>query len=360
MKKCCAKYFLTLFLLACTSCTQRESSAPVEIVWNENKAVEIILSNSSILDLSDEELQSTLKAELGDTGESMLGQFFKRDGLVVFQPVIPFTRGMHYHVMANDIILAEVDIPFDASASIPKLFIYPSTDTVPENILKMYLRFSEPMVEGKSLRYIHLLNEKGDTLKGTFLDLQPELWNTGGTMLTLWFDPGRVKRDLIPNQEQGIPILKNERYTLVIDGDWKSKSGKEMGKAFVKNFSVKERDEMIPGIDSWLLQTPKSNTQDKLIINFLQQLDYSLIQSSIQIKNQHGNLIDGDFTVMENERGIQFIPKEKWKKNTYTLEVETKLEDLAGNNLLRPFDRDITKVSAPTEAKYVQRKFEIQ
>ena len=41
---------------------------------------------------------------------------------------------------------------------------------------------------------------------GTFLDLQPELWNAEGTVLTLWLDPGRIKRDLIPNKELGIPL----------------------------------------------------------------------------------------------------------------------------------------------------------
>ena len=339
---------------------QKESSAPVEIVWNENKAVEIILSNPSILDLTDKKLQSTMKVELGDTGEPMLGQFFKRDGSVVFQPVVPFTRGMHYHVLVNDIILAELNIPLDESARTPELSIYPSVDTVPENILKMYLRFSEPMVEGNSLAHIHLLNSKGDTVQGTFLDLQPELWNTEGTMLTLWFDPGRVKRDLIPNQELGNPIFKNQEYTLVVNGDWKSKAGKVIGKVVSKTFQVKDRNEKMLTIDFWDINLPLGNTQDKLVIDFNESLDYSLIQSTIQIKNQQNNLMEGDFSVLENERGIQFIPKEKWRKNTYTLEVETKLEDLAGNNLLRPFDRDITKVSAPTEKKYVQRNFEIQ
>jgi hypothetical protein len=51
---------------------------------------------------------------------------------------------------------------------------------------------------------------------------------------------------------------------------------------------------------------------------------------------------------------------EEWRKATYLLQVETKLEDLAGNNLLRPFDRDVTKAEAPEEKEYVSRKFEVK
>ena len=55
------------------------------------------------------------------------------------------------------------------------------------------------MEEGRSTRYVVLVKEGVDTLKGTFLDLQPELWNDDATELTLWLDPGRIKLDLIPN-----------------------------------------------------------------------------------------------------------------------------------------------------------------
>jgi hypothetical protein len=358
MNKFQVKYLFLFFLLV--GCSSKESNSPVEIVWNDNKAVEIILSNPSVLDLPEGKLQSILKVELGDTGEPMLGQFFSRDGKVIFQPVVPFTRGMHYHVLANDIILTELDIPLDENVKAPILSIFPTTDTLPENILKVYLRFSEPMVEGKSLRHIHLLNDKGDTLEGTFLDLQPELWNTEGTILTLWFDPGRVKRDLIPNQELGSPILQNQKYILVIDRDWKSKAGKEIGITTTRNFEVGSRDEEIPSINAWGIQVPNSNTLDALTIHFKEALDYTLVQSSIQIKSQKGAVIEGKFSVMDDERSIQFIPLEEWRKATYLLQVETKLEDLAGNNLLRPFDRDVTKAEAPEEKEYVSRKFEVK
>ena len=69
--------------------------------------------------------------------------------------------------------------------------------------------------------------------------------------------------------------------------------------------------------------------------------------------------MEGNLSVIKNEWGIRFHPEKKWPKGIYTLEVETKLEDSAGNNLLRPFDRDIMKDRAPSEALYVRRSFKI-
>ena len=61
--------------------------------------------------------------------------------------------------------------------------------------------FSQPMQEGVSAEHICLVKGEKDTLKNVFLDLQPELWNHDRTMLTLWLDPGRIKRDLQPNRQ---------------------------------------------------------------------------------------------------------------------------------------------------------------
>lgn len=350
-------FFLLLFLVGCIS---KENNQPAEIIWKENKAVEIILSSPGIVALPAKDFSTVLKVELGDSGEPMLGEYFKRDGRVVFHPVVPFTRGMHYHVLANNIILAELNIPMDENAGRPKLSIFPSTDTVPENILKLYLRFSEPMVEGKSLRHIHLLNQAGDTLQGTFLDLQPELWNIESTLLTLWFDPGRVKRDLIPNREQGSPILKDQDYKLIIDGVWKSKAGREIGNTTFKKFIVQERDETIPDINHWVIQNPNSESRNILLVQFSEVLDYSLIQSTIAIVNPNKNIVDGTYEILKQENGIRFTPTQNWQKGEYSIVVETKLEDLAGNNLLRPFDRDVTQIGEPMDKKSITRKFRIK
>ena len=59
------------------------------------------------------------------------------------------------------------------------------------------------MQEGHSLENILLIRNEKDTIRDAFLDLQPELWNKEGTVLTLWFDPGKdQKRSCSPMKDQ--------------------------------------------------------------------------------------------------------------------------------------------------------------
>jgi hypothetical protein len=51
---------------------------------------------------------------------------------------------------------------------------------------------------------------------------QPNLWNKEATALTHWLDPGRIKRDLQPNQRLGNPLVFGEHCTLVVDRRWKN------------------------------------------------------------------------------------------------------------------------------------------
>ena len=62
------------------------------------------------------------------------------------------------------------------------------------------------MQEGQALENITVIKNGKDTIPSIFLDLQPELWNKERTILTLWLDPGRIKRDLQPNKKLGLPL----------------------------------------------------------------------------------------------------------------------------------------------------------
>ena len=65
-----------------------------------------------------------------------------------------------------------------------------------------------------SLEYIKVINLNTQKEEDIFLTLETELWNADHTELTLWLDPGRIKKDLIPNQKLGIPIKNGNSYEL--------------------------------------------------------------------------------------------------------------------------------------------------
>jgi hypothetical protein len=212
------------------------------------------------------------------------------------------------------------------------------------------------MQEGHALEYVSLV-EGDDTLRGVFLDLKPELWNLDGTLLTLWLDPGRIKRHLQPNQKFGAPLQKGKSYKLVVSKAWKGRNGKPLENNFEKHFVTTLRDSLSPDLEKWKLDLPTPGSRQPLRVDFHEALDYWLLQETIEIRDQHGNLFAGNFKMEGDYSFFTFEPDAPWKRETYTLECESRLEDLAGNNLNRPFDRDITLQPGQDTVAVHVRKF---
>jgi len=295
---------------------------------------------------SADKLKSELKVS-GTNGDyvsnSILGDWSITDDSIVFKPLIPLTRGFSYKIMYREKEIGGVTIPLpDASISPKVLGIYPSTDTVPENLLKIYVEFSKPMSEGNALDYFKLVKNGKDTLHQVFLDLQTELWNNDHTRLTIWLDPGRIKRDLIPNKELGNPLIKGNHYRFIVDAGLADGDGIALGKNYLRDFIVATRDSIIPDIDKWSINRPAANTTDALKIDLKESLDYVLLNNAITVVDEKGKPVEGKFQSSGKETQLTFTPSSKWIKGDFYLEIESRLEDLAGNNLNHPFDRDIT------------------
>jgi hypothetical protein len=207
---------------------------------------------------------------------------------------------------------------------------------------------------------VTLLLIDGDTVKGAFLDLQPELWSEDRTVLTLWLDPGRIKRDLIPNRTLGTPLKKGNQYTLVISDTWRDHDGLPLHQSVSKIFNVGPSDSISPSPHQWNLLLPLAGSDDALSIRFGAPLDYSLIMSALHIKRDNGSHVTGKWESDFEERGVTFIPEKTWEPGKYALIVDTRLEDLAGNNINRLFDRDVTQTKKESTGDTVTIKFELK
>jgi len=205
------------------------------------------------------------------------------------------------------------------------------------------------------------MNQNNDTLKGVFLDLQPELWNEDQTILTLWLDPGRIKRDLIPNQIMGTPLEFGKRYQFNISSHWKGANGLSLINDYSKDVYVLKADRNKPVPDSWHLRMPVAGSRDPFKIHFGEALDYLMISSAIYIASPNEKEIDGEIKTLDSERQYSFTPKEQWMPGDYAVIVETRLEDQAGNNLVRLFDSDLSTDPATTiEGSSIRISFTIQ
>lgn len=337
------------------SCSQRQdtSSAKPAILWKNGQAMGLSVALYHLSSVPKESLPDLLKIQLAESSAqtAILGTYTIRRDSLIFEPLIPFTRGLTYTIFFENRLLAEVEIP-PAMTSPELIGIYPSQDTLPENLLKFYLVFARPMTEGHSLQFITLCNAKGDTLPDTFLNLQPELWNAERTVLTLWLDPGRIKRDLQPNKLLGTPIIEGNSYTLRVSDQWPDAQGALLKKTYTKTFVTAARDMVSPKIDNWTLKIPPKGTAQPLEITATEALDYVLLQNVLQVVDTKGNPVNGSFQVSEEEKKVRFTPAKPWPVGVYKLQIESRLEDLAGNNLNRLFDRDINnKETLPSEQK---------
>jgi hypothetical protein len=346
-------YGLVFFLCVFSAC-QSNKADNIRLVWKNGQAKGILMPEYLIGDID----KAPLTVSLNGSDHAILGSFVKTDTGVLFEPLIPLTQGMEYGILQSNRMVGKIVVPNSSNKSPLVSDIYPQADTVPENLLKFYIEFSEPMQTGKALEYVFLLDKKQDTLDRIFLNLQPELWDATDRVLTLWMDPGRIKRDLVLNKELGNPLHNKEAYELVISGKWKDRQGLALGKDVRKKFFVGTRADVQPDVNAWQIIIPKAGSIEPLIIDVEYPLDHYLLEESINIFAE-GKAIGGKIVVGNKDKIVKFVPVDKWNAGKYTLRVNGRLEDLAGNNFNKIFDRDIYKQKKADNA-YYERKFELK
>jgi hypothetical protein len=219
--------------------------------------------------------------------------------------------------------------------------VYPSADALPENLLKFYLHFSAPMSRGHIYDYLHLRDDAGKEVEIPFLEIDEELWNPAMTRLTLFIDPGRIKRGVQPLEEVGPALQQGRRYTLVIDQAWKDAAGSPLKEAFQKSFTVGPPDRDPPDPVRWQIQPPKADTRAPLTIGFSEPMDRALAERVIRVADGSGEPVEGKTGLEDQERRWNFVPSGPWHRGSYRIMVQTTIEDLAGNNIGKPFDVDV-------------------
>lgn len=298
----------------------------------------------------------------------LLGEYEAGQDYVEFRPRYPFQAGVTYRAVFDQPGRGEPKLEADytpprkmRTAPTKLVAIFPSTDVVPENLLKFYLHFSGPMSRGEAYQRIRLFKEDGEQIEVPFLELAEELWSPDGRRFTLYFDPGRIKRGLKPREEIGPALAEGGKYTLVIDANWPDADGEPLAEKVTKSLRVVEPDDVQPDPTKWKLRAPQAESFGELVIDFEEPLDSALLERVLVVRAPNGDEVMGDVQISQNERRWRFKPLNPWQPGTYELVVATTLEDLAGNSIGRPFEVDVfRRAPVPSEADYYRVKFEIK
>jgi hypothetical protein len=70
-------------------------------------------------------------------------------------------------------------------------------------------------------------------------------------------------------------------------------------------------------------------------------MDQALAQRVIHVTTESGQRIQGQAALQDEERQWTFVPEAPWPRGAHRLMVETTIEDLAGNNIGKPFEVDL-------------------
>jgi hypothetical protein len=288
-----------------------------------------------------EQWNEIFRVSVGEGQPAVLGDYRVADGTIRFTPMFPLDPGRQYHVVFTPANLkATVALP--ASPLQPSTVVshvYPSTGVVPENQLRLYIHFSAPMGLKGGLDYVRLLNARGEIVIDPFLPLDTEFWNGDRTRYTVFFDPGRQKRGITPNQQMGRSLVPGQRYTLVVDREWRDANGLPLKESFRREFRVGPADERPLDTSAWRIAAPPAETREALVVTFPEALDHGLLLRAMGVARD-GQPLHGEVSIEAAETRWVFRPRETWRAGRYNLVALGVLEDLAGNRIGRAFEVD--------------------
>ena len=219
--------------------------------------------------------------------------------------------------------------------------IYPSGDIVPANQLRMYLHFSAPMDWRSGYDFVMLLDDRGQEVVDAFLPLDADFWNDDRTRYTVFFDPGRVKRGILPNKQMGRALEAGRRYTLLVKREWRDGHGLPLKEEFRHEFRASPAIERPLSMAAWRVTRPKAGTREPVAVTFPDALDHGLLRRALGIaKAGESGMVSGEAVIESGETRWLFTPRDDWAAGNYELVAFAFLEDLAGNRVGRAFEVD--------------------
>ena len=289
---------------------------------------------------------------------AVLGTYTVTDDAVRFTPRYPFDPGRRYHVVFDPTRLptvSDVSTPMagwrgrsieatvqepavDLSPTTQVVRIFPTGSEIPENQLRFYIEFSAPMGRAGGLEHVQLTDVEGGVVEDAFLPLDVAMWNGDRTRYTLLFDPGRVKRGILPNEEMGRPLVEGRHYRLDVESAWLDDRGLPLVGAYRQTFRVAPALERAIDPTEWSLAVPAAGTREALVVSFDRALDYPLLHRALVVTTASRRAVAGDIDVGDGERTWRFTPDDPWDHEEHALTALPILEDPSGNRVGRAFE----------------------
>ena len=307
--------------------------------------------------LADDRWRSILRVRVEQEGTdpdvpAVLGRYVVTASSIMFTPAFPFDPGRPYHVTfvpsappltrttAPTDLIVSLPAPDKGSPSTTVTAVYPGSAELAENTLRLYIEFSAPMGNAGALDYVRLVDADGHEVRSPFLPVETDFWNTDHTRYTLFFDPGRVKQGILPNEQMGRPLRAGRRYRLEVSSAWRDAAGRPLKASYEHEFTAGSARLAPLAPATWRITPPAPATSDPMIVQFPQPLDHGLLGRALSVESEDGRTLDGRAAPEDGDRRWSFRPAAPWTPGEYRIAVLAVLEDPSGNRIGRAFEVD--------------------
>jgi hypothetical protein len=259
-----------------------------------------------------------------------------------FVPRFGFVDGTVYAVVVDGERLADLARPRAGRPSTAEVVgITPGTLRVPRNLLRVHVWFSAPMSEGQAASCLRLVDDDGGVLPHALLAVDDELWDADRRRLTVLLDPARIKRGLVAQRTLGYPLQTGRAFRVVVDEGFLDALGAPLRQGASRRYEVGADERRPVDPHAWTVRCPRTGTTDALRVGFDRTLDVALVPRCLTV-HRAAERLAGRNEVAPDGGSWTFVPSRPWSAGPHALAVDDRLEDLAGNSVRRPFDRDLT------------------
>ncbi len=188
-------------------------------------------------------------------------------------------------------------------------------------------------------------------MQDALLQSPVDFWSPDQRRYTVFFDPGRVKTDLVPNLELGRALVEGRRYTIAIDRGWKDVAGREIATEFRKTILVGPPVDRPLDVKDWKVASPRAGTRDPLVVIVPWPLDHALFARTVGV-SAGGEAVEGIAEVQPGDTEWRFVPAAAWQAAPHEIVVLSVLEDPSGNGIDRAFEVDSQAPDQPRPERY--------
>jgi hypothetical protein len=175
----------------------------------------------------------------------------------------------------------------------------------------------------------------------------------------VFFDPGRVKRGILPNRQKGRALEEGQRYTIEVDAKWPDGAGRPLVSTFRHAFRAGPAVEKPLTVADWRIEAPEAGGRNPLVVTFAWPIDHGLAQRAIALVGPTGHAVAGRSDLASGDLRWLFTPSEAWAPGEYRLTALPILEDPAGNQIGRAFEVDMTRAPAASPDVPRSRAFRV-